>query len=193
MLCSFKVVKVFDISQTDPLPGAEAMPEKPKPEALHGDSGAARTLGRSLLAFCGSEGVPVLEDGAELGRLSPGANGLYSLREKRILTRSGLPADQMAKTLAHELAHHLLHRDATVSEEDRPNLEAEAEGVAYAVLSYFGVDAAGYSFAYVAHWAEQKEVVKAILSRIQKAARTIIEAVDEDSLWAGDERDYRAA
>ncbi|QIN84599.1 ImmA/IrrE family metallo-endopeptidase [Rubrobacter tropicus] len=179
VLCSFKVVKIFDVSQTDPVPGAEPMPEKPRPRALRGDSDVARALGRSLLDFCKSQGVPVSEDDAELDALSPGANGLYHLREKRILLRSTLPTDGRAKTLAHELAHHLLHCDAAASEEDRPMLEAEAEGVAYAMLSYFGIDASGYSFAYVARWAESKEVVRVALSNIQKTVRTIIEAVED--------------
>jgi hypothetical protein len=178
VLCSFKVVKVFDVSQTDPIPGAEPLPEKPRPEALRGDSQAARRLGRSLLAYCESEGVPVSEDDAELDVHAPGANGVYLLRERRILLRSTLSANGRAKTLAHELAHHLLHRDAEASEADRPTFEAEAEGTAYAVLSYFGIDASEYSFAYVARWAESKEVVKAALSNVQRAVRTIIEAVE---------------
>lgn len=178
ILCSYKVVKVFDVSQTDPVPGAETLPQKPRPRTLRGDSKAARSLGQSLLALCESEGVPVSEDDPELDNLSPGANGVYLLREKRILLRCTLSADGRAKTLAHELAHHLLHRDAVASEADRPTFEAEAEGTAYAVLSYFGVDASGYSFAYVAHWAEQKGLVKAVLSKVQKAAHEIIEAVE---------------
>jgi hypothetical protein len=178
-LCSFKVVKVFDVSQTDPVPGAEPLPQKPRPKLLHGDTEAARALCRSLLGFCGSEGVAISEDDAEIEGLSPGANGIYLLREKRILIRSTLSADGRAKTLAHELVHHLLHRDAEGSEADRPTFEAEAEGTAYAVLSYFGVDASEYSFAYVARWAERKEVVKAVLCRVQRAAHEIIEAVDD--------------
>lgn len=179
ILCSFKVVKVFDVSQTDPMPGAEPLPDKPRPEALRGDSQAARGLGRSLLAYCESEGVPVSEDDAELDAHAPGANGVYLLREKHILLRSTLSADGRAKTLAHELAHHLLHRDAEATEADRPALEAEAEGTAYAVLSYFGVDASEYSFAYVARWAESKDVVRAALSNLQRTVRTIIEAVED--------------
>jgi len=178
ILCSYKVVKVFDVSQTDPVPGAEPLPEKPRPKVLRSDSETARVLGRSLLAFCGSEGVPVAEDDAELDRLSSGANGVYLLREKRILLRSALSADGRAKTRAHELAHHLLHRDAEGTEADRPTFEAEAEGTAYAVLSYFSVDASEYSFAYVARWAESKEVVKTALSNIQKTVRMIVEVVE---------------
>lgn len=182
VLRSFKVVKVFDVSQTDPLPGAEPLPEKPRPKPLRGDSEAALTLGRSLLAFCDSEGVAVSEDDRELDKHSPGANGVYLLREKRIILRSVLSADGRAKTLAHELAHHLLHRDAVPTESDRPSFETEAEGVAYAVLTYFGVDASEYSFAYVARWAESKELVKTALANIQKVVGTVVEAVEGDTL-----------
>ncbi len=59
-----------------------------------------------------------------------------------------------------------------------PIIESEVEGTAYTVLSYFGVDASEHSFAYVARWAEQKEIVKAVLSDIQRTARAIIEAVE---------------
>lgn len=180
VLCSFKVVKVFDISQTEPIPGARSLPERPKPQALRGDSETARALYRSLLSFCESESVPISEDDAELDALSPGANGVYSRVEKRILLRSNLSADGRAKTLAHELAHHLLHGDPGATEADRPTFEAEAEGTAYAVLSYFGVDASEYSFAYVARWAGSKELVKAALSNIQKTVRRIVEAVEEN-------------
>ena len=107
---------------------------------------AARALGRALLTVCESEGVSVPEDDAQLDSLSPGAYGVYLLRERRVLLRSTLSADGRAKTLAHELAH-LLHQDAGAFEGNRPTLETEAEGVAYAVLTYFGIDSSGYSFA----------------------------------------------
>ena len=180
VLCSFKVVKVFDISQTEPIPGSNPLPERPKPKTLHGDSKAARALSRSLLALCESEDVPISEDDAELDALSPGANGVYSRREKSILLRSNLSADGRVKTLVHELAHHLLHGDPGATEEDRPTFEAEAEGTAYAVLSYFGIDASEYSFAYVARWAKSKDIVKTALSNIQQTIRMIVEAVEDN-------------
>jgi hypothetical protein len=40
VLSSFKAVRVFDASQTDPVPGAGPLPEKPRPEALAGSSTA---------------------------------------------------------------------------------------------------------------------------------------------------------
>jgi antirestriction protein ArdC len=193
ILCSFKVVKVFDVSQTDPVPGAPPIPEKPRPEALPGSSSAARTLAQSLARLCEAEGLELRESGEELAALYPGANGLYSPKKRLILLRETLTDDQKAKSLTHELAHHLLHRDVPATEMERPTLEAEAEGTAYAVLSYFGVDASSYSFAYVAHWAEQKEVVKAVLAGVQKTAHAIIEAVEDGSLRVGKSPTRRAA
>lgn len=178
ILCSFKVVKVFDVSQTDPIPGADPLPEKPRPKALHSDSEIAKVLGEALLVFCASKGVPVSEDDVELDKLSPDANGVYLPRERRILVRSALSANGRTKTLTHELAHHLLHRDAGGTEADRPTFEVQAEGTAYAVLSYFGIDSSEYSFAYVARWADSKDMVKAALSDIQSTVRTIVEAVE---------------
>src|SRR5215217_4865360 len=57
ILCSFKVVKVFDVCQTDPVPGADPLPEKPRPAALPGCSPAARALTRSLARLCENEGL----------------------------------------------------------------------------------------------------------------------------------------
>jgi hypothetical protein len=85
ILCSFKVVKVFDVSQTDPVPGAPPIPHKPRPEALPGSSSAARTLARSLARLCEVEGLELRESGEELDALYPGANGLYSPKKRLIL------------------------------------------------------------------------------------------------------------
>jgi hypothetical protein len=155
------------------------LPEKPRPEALPGFSSVARARTLSLARLCEAEGLEVRETAEGLDALYPGANGLYSPRRKLILLRETLSADQKVTSLTHELAHHLLHRDAPATEAERPTLEVEAEGTAYAVLSYFGVDASKYSFTYVAHWAEQKEVVKAVLAGVQKTAHAIIEAVED--------------
>jgi hypothetical protein len=193
ILCSFKVVKVFDVSQTDPVPGTPPFPEKPRPQVLSGSSSEAQALARSLVRLCKAEKLELRGSDKELDALYPCANGLYSPQRRLILLRETLTDDQKAKSLTHELAHHLLHRDTPLSEAERPTLEAEAEGTAYAVLSYFGVDASSYSFAYVAHWAEQKEVVKAVLSNVQKTAHAIIEAVEDGELHADGSLDRGAA
>lgn len=61
------------------------------------------------------------------------------------------------------------------------------------MLSYFGVDASVFSFAYVARWAECKEVLKAALSNIQKTVREIIDAVEGGALQTEGASDSKAA
>lgn len=113
----------------------------------------------------------------ELRDLPPGHYGSYDPKEGRIVLGRALSGVERAATLAHELAHHLLHR-----EDDGPTTKAvretEAEGVSFAVLGYFGFDKSRFTFAYVALQAEEPEVLKAALSRIQKATHRLIQAVE---------------
>ncbi len=78
------------------------------------------------------------------------------------------------KTLAHELAHALLHAGF----EDRSLAELEAESTAYVVCRQLGIDSGEYSFGYVATWAGGGEpavvAVRASCGRIQKAAAAIL-------------------
>ena len=92
--------------------------------------------------------------------------------------KMGLAMDQKAKTLCHELAHALLHRKTG---KPRPEMEAEAEGTAFVVAAWVGLDTSAYSFAYVASWAGQKDgtvLVRRVGSTIQKTAAAIICRLD---------------
>ncbi|WP_119069981.1 ArdC family protein [Rubrobacter indicoceani] len=173
-ICAFKVVRVFDISQTIALPGAEPLPEKPHPETLSGSSSTAAHLIVALKKMCRDEGLEVRESDDEINARYPTANALYSPVKKLILLKETLSGDQKTKSLLHEYVHHVMHRDAIRTGVERPLIEAEAEGAAYAVLSYFGLDTSGYSFAYVAHWTEDKEVVRLALVKIQGTVGRII-------------------
>lgn len=83
------------------------------------------------------------------------------------------------KTLAHEIAHAMLHEQAT----NRPVAELEAESVAYAVCHALGIDTGDYSFGYVATWAgggaEAVSAIKAAGARIQRTANDILNRLDE--------------
>ena len=82
------------------------------------------------------------------------------------------------KTLAHEIAHAILHE----SYEDRPLAELEAESTAYVVCQALGIDSSDYSFGYVATWAgggdEAIAGIKASCERIQKTAATILRSFE---------------
>ena len=83
--------------------------------------------------------------------------------------------DQRTKTLAHEVAHYVADHRGWTSREDA---ETVAESVAFVVLNHYGIDASGYSFAYVAGWAQDRAVVKRNLEAIQRTAHALIAGIE---------------
>ncbi|SFV03618.1 ArdC-like ssDNA-binding domain-containing protein [Alicyclobacillus macrosporangiidus] len=166
-LCGFRVVNVFDVSQTEgkPLPSLT--------EELTGNSEVAAKLLEALQHVID---VPV--SFAETGK----AKGYYDPSAHRIVIKPGMATDQTAKTLIHEYVHSLLHhKDSDRKEKRRSQVEAEAEGTAYVVANYFGLDTSDYSFGYVASWAHEEngvELVQKVGTTIQQTANTIITALE---------------
>ncbi len=166
-LVGFRTATVFDVSQTD----GEELPQAPTPEDLGPDpSGVAARLYAALRRVCEAEGVAVVAED-----LAPGEYGGYHRGAKRITLNRSLSKVDRATTLAHELAHHLLHARGGG---DKAARETEAEGVSYALCSYFGLDMARFSFAYVARHAWEPEVLKAAIERIRRTTHRLIEAVE---------------
>ncbi|EQD77939.1 protein containing DUF955, partial [mine drainage metagenome] len=141
----FRVAHVFDVSQTE----GEQLPEPPI-HRLEGDSSEARWLLERLLEVARDEGVKVEMAATDTGQ----ANGFYRPATREIHVAHGLATDQKAKTLAHEMAHHLLEHGRG-RDPGRHAEEAEAEGVAFVVCSRFGLDTSQYSFGYVSAWARE--------------------------------------
>jgi antirestriction protein ArdC len=158
----FKHVPVFDISQTE----GEDLPAVC--HKLTGDEPAA-SLGYSV----------------EPTELRDGVNGdcTFNLRRIRVEVRNA--SAQRAKTLAHEIAHALLHSN----QPDHQLAELEAESTAYVVCSCLGLDTSSYSFGYVASWAGGGEQavtgIKASCSRIQEAAALILDALEVEEQGEG--------
>jgi IrrE N-terminal-like domain len=102
-------------------------------------------------------------------------NGDCTPNIRRIRVEQANSPSQRVKTLAHELAHAILHED---SEESRELKELEAESVAYVVCANLGLDTGGYSFGYVAVWAgggsEALAAIKSSGARIQRAGDVIL-------------------
>ena len=176
-LVGFKTATVFDVSQTD----GEELPEAPHPEDLDSEEGAdvAERVYEGLSRFCEAEGVAV-----ELEERRSGEYGSYRRTERRITLNAALPATEKATTLAHELAHQLLHGVSQAGTTSKATREIEAEGAAFVACAAFGLDTSRFTFAYVANYAGKPETLKAVLERIQGAARRLIEAV-EDSMEDG--------
>jgi len=112
-------------------------------------------------------------------------NGDCSASGRRIRVESRNSPAQRAKTLAHEIAHALLHNRV----DDRALAELEAESTAYVVCRSVGLDPGDYSFGYVATWAgggaEAIVRIKTSCDRIQKAAAFILRSLDDGAKRPG--------
>ena len=95
-----------------------------------------------------------------------------------ITVRTGLAPAQQTKTLAHEIAHALLHGSAF--DGPRAQAELEAESVAYIVMSTLKIDSAAYSFGYLASWGAEPDAIRRSGQRIQQTAQTLIGALGID-------------
>jgi len=163
-IVGFRPVPVFDLAQTE----GEPLPEVCR--TLRGDD--PTSCYERLVTRAGAMGYTVAST-----ELPGSTNGdcAFAIRRIRVECRND-PAQQV-KTLAHELAHALLHEDT----DDRPLAELEAESTAYVVCRTLGLDTSEYSFGYVACWAgggpEAVTCIRASGIRIQRAASVILDAL----------------
>lgn len=166
---SFKVVRTFDVSQTE----GKELPSF----GVHELTGTVEEYDRLLNSLKDVCPVPISFE------TFPGeAKGYFSMTENRIVVRTGMSQLQTLKTLIHEMAHQKLHSvDADGHKKTREQKEVEAESVAYTMCQHYGLDTSDYSFAYVASWSNGKELpeLKASLETIRQAASELIIAVDE--------------
>lgn len=162
---AFKVVSVFDVSQTE---GRE-LPTLGINE-LTGDVESYDIFLESLKRTCP---VPI-----EFEDISSGAKGYFHQTENRIAIQEGMSQLQTIKTLVHEMAHQKLH--SKENDLTRNSKEVEAESVAYTVCQHFGIDTSDYSFGYIAGWSEGKETpeLKASLQTIRTAASEMISDIE---------------
>ncbi|NLN70314.1 MAG: hypothetical protein GX142_05965 [Chloroflexi bacterium] len=159
-LVGFKVVYVFDVSQTD----GEPLPPEPdwkSPEKNH-------DLSQRLIQFAKSRGIVVSF------KTLPG--------DIQGISRGGaIEIDHGAgtKTLVHEIAHELMHKDED-NFESRAIKELEAESVAYVVCRYFGTSGLNSSN-YLTFFEVSPQEILSHMDSILTTANKIITAIDHDS------------
>ena len=171
---AFKIVSVFDVSQTEgePLPSIGVDELAGNVEQYEDFFKALEQTSPVPMAF---EDIP------------GGSHGYYHLTEKRIAIQENMSELQTLKTAIHEIAHAKLHAidpEAPVTEQaDRPDSrtrEVQAESVAYAVCQHYGLDTSDYSFGYVAGWSSGKDLkeLRASLETIRATAHELITTID---------------
>ena len=170
---AFKVVSVFDVSQTD---------GKELPDIIVDElKGTVENYEAFFDALKQESPVPIsFED------IPGGAKGFFSPVESRIAIQEGMSEIQTVKTAIHEIAHAKLHavkpdeKAAPEDKKDRHTKEVEAESVAYTVCQRYGIETSDYSFGYIAGWSSGKETkeLKSSLDTIRKTAAEMIEGID---------------
>jgi hypothetical protein len=170
----FKTAFVFDVSQTDILPGAEPVALEPPHQPLTGDSHAH--LLAPLCRFAESLGYSV-----SFEEIEGSAGGWCDPKAKRIIVDAGVPANAQLRTLIHECAHAL---GIDYQQYSRAQAEVMVDTVTLVAASAVGLAVDGETVPYVSGWGEQGalEAVTEFAETIDKAARRI-----EDVLLAATE------
>ena len=160
----FKIVHVFDVSQTD----GEELPQF---AAITGDPGELLSSMEELIR---STGI-ILKDEV----LNSGIKGVS--RQGEIAIAEGLPAAERCSVLAHELAHEWMHDQEQRRVLKKTVRETESEAVAYVVCRSFGLDCSTRSSDYIQMYDGNEGTLIASLERIQKTAARMIESLTHDS------------
>ena len=156
----FKVVHVFDVSQTE----GEDLPE------LARISGSPGEMLDRLETFIRSEGIELRYEVLPLGTKGVSEKGAIAVAE-------GLDDAERFAVLAHEIAHEFLHDTERRRETTKTVRETEAEAVAYAVCRAFDLDCSTRSSDYIRLYQGDSEVLAESLTVIQKTAARIIDAL----------------
>ena len=156
-LRGFKVVFVFDISQTE----GEPLAEVPSWKSVEKNA----LLQERLVGYAQENGITVTEQA-----LPNEIQGVSKGRSILIAPVAG------TSTLIHEIAHELMHRRPDAPSES-PVRELEAEAVAYVVGKHFGLESSG-SPNYIAMYGVSSELVLKHLERISATSRKMIEAIE---------------
>ena len=172
----YKVVSVFDVSQTE---------GKPLPQLASDLSGNVQQYEIFMEALRRSSPVPM-----EIRPIERDTDGYFSSTSQSITIRDGMSEVQTVCAAVHEIAHAKLHNyekereSVTAGDEnaepvkpkDRHTEEVEAESISYAVCQYFGIETAENSFGYIATWSQGKELkeLRASLETINKTASGLI-------------------
>ena len=176
----FKVLSVFDVSQTE---------GKPLPQISFSLTGDVAQYEVFMEALRRTSQVPITIEPME-----PGMDGYFSLTKQVIFLREGMSQVQTVCAAIHEMAHSRLHNYEKMTEladdgetilvpgeKDRNTEEVEAESISYAVCQYFGIETADNSFGYIASWSQGKELkeLRASLETINKTSSELISGIEQ--------------
>jgi len=161
-LFGFRVVYVFDVTQTEGKPLAEFAPITGAP----GDK-----LEKLELVIRGH--------GIELEYVDGLGGALGVSMGKKVNVLDSLSAAEKFSVLAHEFGHELLHQNDRRKETTKTIRETEAEAVAFVVCRASGIECSTRSSDYIQLYCDDKDVLMESLDHIQRAASAILNELEQ--------------
>jgi len=163
----FRAAYVFDISQTD----GQELPE------IGNVIGDPREFRARLGKFVTDEGI-LLEYSKDIAP----ARGT-SAGGKITLLPNQTPAEEFA-TLAHEVAHELMHRNERRTTTSKRSRETEAEAVAFVVCQAIGLETGSAARDYIQLYEGDSKLLSESLEHVQQTATRILNAIGTEDHFA---------
>jgi len=162
-VAGFRAAYVFDVSQTD---GNEL----PQIGTVQGDPSRC---GEQLRSFASAQGISIDYS----MQISP-SRGMSSGGHITLLP--GQPTAEEFSTLAHELAHELLHRGDRRSATSQRIRETEAEATAFVVCQAIGLETGSAASDYIQLWKGDVQLLTESLTYIRLAASQMLAALTKE-------------
>jgi antirestriction protein ArdC len=163
----FRAAYVFDISQTD----GQELP------TIGSVNGEPREYRERLAKFVTDQGIALGYSEEIAPARGTSAGGKITL----------LPGQSQAEefaTLAHELAHEMMHRDERRRSTSKRIRETEAEAVAFVVCSAIGLETGSAAQDYIGLYGGDAKLLGESLEYVQRTATQILKAIGADDLSA---------
>ena len=159
-MMGFRVVHVFDVSQTE----GDPLPETAK---VTGDIGDNLERLKNVVANSGIELVFESIDGGACGCSAGG----------KIVIEESLNDEHAFQVLAHELAHERLHQGERKGQATKKVRETEAEAIGFIVANAFDLDATSHCAEYIQLYDGNSDTLRESLKHIQSTAQWIVESI----------------
>ena len=168
----FGSVTVFDVAQTEPLPGSDPVSLQAPTAPVTGEThGRLLTPLEDLAMELGYSVSQQIVDGAAEGWCDPS--------HRRIVVNRALPSNARVRVLVHELAHAL---GVGYQQHGRASAEVIVDTVTYIVCASVGLDVAASSVPYIADWGEMAsgETIRCSAALIDQIAGRIEDAISPE-------------
>ncbi len=159
-MMGFRVVHVFDVSQTE----GDPLPETAK---VTGDIGDNLERLKNVVT---NSGIELVFESIDDGAFGYSAGGTIVIEES-------LNDAHAFQVLAHELAHERLHQGDRKGQTTKKVRETEAEAVGFIVANAFDLDATSHCAEYIQLYDGNSDTLQESLKHIQSTAQWIVESI----------------